>query len=162
MLRLAAFSASTLVGTAVDTAVLWVCAHFWLHGYAGERLLAPTISFVCATMANYAVAYFFVWPDRIHYRTLRSFTTHYFAYLGSCIGGFVIKMLFLQLFTLLLTWDVVWCNLLALCFSGLFNFFMNDRIVFRRKNNSAPDEPTPTNDSTTDEPTPINDSTTDK
>ena len=130
ILRLGAFSASTLVGTAVDTAVLWVCAHLWLHGYAGERILAPSISFVFATMANYTVAYFFVWRDRVTMRSLHNFCTRYIGYFGSCIGGFIIKMLFLQLFSVLLCWDVVWCNLLALCFSGLFNFVMNDRYVF--------------------------------
>ena len=125
-----AFSASTLVGTTVDTVVLWVCAHLWLHGYAGERILAPSISFVCATLANFTVAYFFVWRDRITRRSWTSYWRHYLGYFGSCIGGFIIKMLFLQLFSVLLRWDVVWCNLLALCFSGLFNFFMNDRYVF--------------------------------
>lgn len=132
-LRLAAFSASTLVGTAVDTAVLWVCAHLWLRGYAGERLLAPTISFLFATMANFIVAYFIVWRDRIKHRNTGDFFRHYAAYFGSCIGGFVIKMCFLQLFSVLLLWDVVWCNLLALCFSGLFNFVMNDKFIFKNK-----------------------------
>jgi len=133
--RLAAFSASTLVGTAVDTAILWVCAHLWLHGYVGQRILAPSISFVFAALANFTVAYFFVWRDRISHRSLRSFCKHYIGYFGSCIGGFLIKMAFLQLFSVLLSWDVVWCNLLALCFSGLFNFFMNDRLVFRKPKN---------------------------
>lgn len=127
------FSASTLVGTAVDTAVLWVCAHLWLTGYAGERLLAPTISFVAATLANFVVAYFWVWRDRITARSVRSFCRHYGGYFLSCIGGFLVKMIFLQAFSLALGWDVVWCNLLALCFSGIFNFAMNELVVFRRK-----------------------------
>lgn len=131
ILRLGAFSASTIVGTAVDTAVLWVCAHMWLHGYAGERIIAPSISFVCATLANFTVAYFLVWRDRISHRSKQSFLRHYAGYFGSCIGGFVIKMIFLQIFSVTLRWDVVWCNLLALCFSGLFNFYMNDHFVFR-------------------------------
>ena len=131
LLRLGAFSASTLVGTAVDTAVLWVYAHLWLHGYAGERIVAPSISFVCATLANFTVAYFLVWRDRISKRNRTSFWRHYAGYFCSCTGGFVIKMIFLQIFSVTLRWDVVWCNLLALCFSGLFNFYMNDHFVFR-------------------------------
>lgn len=154
VVRFIKFSASTLVGTAVDTAVLWLCAHLWLDGYVGERILAPTISFLAATVANFIVAYFFVWPDRT--RSVAPDNTHsanpdtpvtatpvrhsafpylrlYAAYLLTCIAGFVVKMLFLQLFSVLLAWDVVWCNLLALCFSGLFNFVINDRFVFRKK-----------------------------
>ena len=174
VLRFIKFSASTLVGTAVDTGVLWLCAHLWLDGYAGERILAPTISFLAATVANFIVAYFFVWPDRIKNssselevkRLSRSsardwspvdsiellkqvpegrrspsiykFTNLqiyklYFSYLATCIAGFLVKMLFLQLFSVLLGWDVVWCNLLALCFSGIFNFVVNDRFVFKKK-----------------------------
>lgn len=154
VVRFIKFSASTLVGTAVDTAVLWLCAHLWLDGYVGERILAPTISFLAATVANFIVADFFVWPDRT--RSVAPDNTHsanpdtpvtatpvrhsafpylrlYAAYLLTCIAGFVVKMLFLQLFSVLLAWDVVWCNLLALCFSGLFNFVINDRFVFRKK-----------------------------
>lgn len=51
--RFIKFSASTLVGTAVDTAVLWLCAHLWLEGYVGQRIIAPTISFLAATVANF-------------------------------------------------------------------------------------------------------------
>ena len=35
--------------------------------------------------------------------------------------------------------DVVWCNLIALCFSGLFNFTMSDRVIFRKKKTIFPD-----------------------
>ena len=134
--RFIKFSASTLVGTAVDTGVLWLCAHLWLDGYAGERILAPTISFLAATVANFIVAYFFVWPDRTRAvlsgsHSVFPYLRLYFSYLATCIAGFLVKMIFLQLFSVLLRWDVVWCNLLALCFSGLFNFYMNDHFVFR-------------------------------
>jgi len=30
-------------------------------------------------------------------------------------------------------WDVVICNLLALCVSGIINFVMNEFVIFRRK-----------------------------
>jgi len=143
-LRFAAFSASTLVGTAVDTAVLWVFAHmvlkdFLIAGYhVGVNYVAPTISFVCATVANFAMAYFFIWRDRITERTVRSFFRHYVGYFGSCIFGFVVKMCFLELFLMLLGWDVVICNLIALCFSGCVNFAMNEWVVFRTKKKLPP------------------------
>ncbi len=139
-LRLIAFSASTLVGTAVDTAILWLCANFVFEGYVGERVVSPTISFLCATIANFIVAYFIVWRDRISQRSTKSFFTHYAGYFGSCIGGFIIKMLFLQIFSVLLAWHVVWCNLLALCFSGLFNFVINDMLVFRKRADGDPEK----------------------
>jgi putative flippase GtrA len=30
-------------------------------------------------------------------------------------------------------WDVLWCNILALCVSGIVNFIMNEHVVFRAK-----------------------------
>lgn len=137
--RFIKFSASTLVGTAVDTAVLWLCAHLWLEGYVGQRIIAPTISFLAATVANFIVAYRYVWRDRTRgvapiRISVFPYIRLYAAYLLTCIAGFLVKMLFLQFFSVLLSWDVVWCNLLALCFSGIFNFAVNDHYVFRPKN----------------------------
>lgn len=131
LLRWVKFAASTLVGTVVDTAVLWLCAHYLLNGsYMGENIVSPTISFFCATVANYIVAYLWVWSDRIKKRSTRDFLGRYVGYFGTCIGGFLIKMFFLQVFCLFIPLDVVWLNLLAVCFSGIFTFFVNEFLVF--------------------------------
>lgn len=133
ILRWAKFAASTLVGTAVDTAVLYLCAHILLDGtYWGENIVSPSISFFCATIANYIVAYLWVWKDRIRERSAADFCRRYVGYFSTCIGGFLIKMFFLQVFCLVVDWDVVILNLLALCFSGIFTFFVNEFLVFRR------------------------------
>lgn len=44
---------------------------------------------------------------------------------------FMLKMGLLLLLKLLFGWDVVICNLSALCISGVVNFVMNDRVIFR-------------------------------
>lgn len=135
MLRLLAFSASTLVGTAVDTAVLWLCAHVLLDEevYFQANILSPTISFFFATIANYIVAYYCVWRDRIPHRSGEDFLRRYIPYLGTCVGGFLIKLVILQFLCLLIAADVVWLNLVAVCFSGLFNFAINEWVVFRNR-----------------------------
>lgn len=135
IIRFAAFSASTLVGTAVDTLVLWLCSHYLLQGtYWGENLLSPAISFECAVVANYLVAYFGVWRDRITEHTRSAFWRRFVTYNASCVAGFLVKMVFLLFFKWLLSGlDVVWCNLIALCFSGLFNYALNEFLVFRKK-----------------------------
>ncbi len=133
IVRLVSFSASTLVGTAVDMLVLWLLSDFALTTYMGEYLLSPLISFECAVLANFVVAYFVVWRDRVKKRSLKSFLRHFAGYNLSCVGGFVIKMCFLLLVEHLFAWDVLWCNLTALMFSGLFNFAMNEWVVFRPK-----------------------------
>ena len=47
--------------------------------------------------------------------------------------GVLGKMAFLLLIQKMFKWNVVWCNLLALCVSGGLNFFMSERVVFRKK-----------------------------
>lgn len=42
-------------------------------------------------------------------------------------------MAFLLLIQRMFRWNVVWCNLLALSVSGGLNFFMSERVVFRKK-----------------------------
>ncbi len=139
------FSASTLIGTAVDFVVLWICAHGHFEGsYVGEYIISPAISFEFATVANFTVAYFFIWKDRISKRSTKSYIKHFLGYNISCIGAFLIKMGFL----LLTQWvvkrfgvdlDVLWCNFIALNFSGFFNFFMNENVVFRKKKIEGPE-----------------------
>lgn len=134
IVRYIKFSLSTLVGTGVDTLVLWLCSTFLFHGsYAGENILSPFISFECAVLTNFTIAYFFVWKDRISQRSLRSFFKHYGGYNLSCTTIFLIKMGVLLLIQYFTKWDVVICNLLALCISGLFNFALNNWVIFRKQ-----------------------------
>lgn len=134
LIRYLKFASSTLVGTAVDMLVLWLCAHYLLDGsYWREYILSPFISFECAVIANFVVAYYGVWRDRVSKHTFRSFMRHYGGYNISCTGAFLVKMAALLLFESIFCWDVLWCNIAALCVSGLLNFFMNEKVVFRKK-----------------------------
>ncbi len=131
--RFAEYSASSLLGTAVDTAVLWVFSKWVFSTYTGQYIVSPLISFQCAVLTNFTVAYFLIWKDRVSARTTRSFFRHLGGYDLSCAGAFLVKMLFLLLIQKIFKWNVVWCNLLALCFSGGLNFFLSERVVFRRR-----------------------------
>lgn len=134
LVRYLKFLSSTLAGTAVDMLVLWLCAHYLLDGsYWREYILSPFISFECAVFTNFVVAYYGVWRDRISRYTFRSFLRHYGGYNLSCTGAFLVKMAALLLFERIFGWDVLWCNIAALCVSGLLNFFMNEQVVFRPK-----------------------------
>ena len=134
-IRYLRFAASTLAGTAVDMVVLWVCSHYLFKGYYwGEYLLSPFISFECAVLVNFALAYFAVWKDRISARNLRSFFRHYAGYNLSCTGTFLLKMVVLLFIERSSGgWDVLICNILALCVSGILNFALNEMLVFKRK-----------------------------
>lgn len=114
--------------------VLWICSHYLLDGsYWREYVLSPFIGFEFAVFTNFVIAYFGVWRDRISARSTRSFFRHYLGYNLSCTGAFLIRLCILLLLERLFSWDVLWCNLTAMCFSGLINFTLNEKVVFRLK-----------------------------
>ena len=141
-IRLFKFSLSTLAGTAVDMLVLWIFKQFvFKDWYYGEYMISPVISFFFAVLTNFSLAYFIVWKDRVSKRSIRSFFRHFAGYGISSLGGFIVKMGLLLLIEKLFHWDVLVCNLVALFFSGLLNFALNEWVVFgKRKPNAGPNQ----------------------
>lgn len=131
--RFPKFFAGNLLGTAIDTLVLWLFSHFVFHGYIGQVIISPVISFECAVMTNYVFSYFVTWKDRISQVSTRSFFRRFVGYNATCTGTFILKMGILMLIQWLTKWDVVICNLLALCVSGVVNFLMDNFVVFKKK-----------------------------
>ncbi|MBO6306805.1 MAG: GtrA family protein [Paludibacteraceae bacterium] len=134
-IRYLRFAASTLAGTAVDMLVLWLCSRYLFKGhYWGEYLLSPFISFECAVLTNFVLAYYSVWKDRVSVYDVRSFFRHYAGYNLFSSSTFLVKMGVLLLIERFSGgWDVLVCNLLALCVSGFVNFVLNEHVVFRKK-----------------------------
>lgn len=133
ILRIPKFIGGNLLGTLVDTLVLWVFSHFVFNHYFGKVIVSPIISFETAVIVNFAVSYYMIWKDRITDNSSSSFLKRLGVYNVSCIGGFIIKMGALLIIQGITKWDVVVCNLLALCVSGGFNFLMNELVIFRKK-----------------------------
>lgn len=125
---------TTLLGTATDTLVIWLLSTFWLDGNHFQKyILSPFISFECATLVNYFTAYFYVWKDRIATRSKGSFFGHFWKYNLSCISAFMLKMLILNAIALAFKWPAFVCNLIALSFSGILNFSINEFLIFAKK-----------------------------
>ena len=131
--RFPKFFAGNLLGTAIDTLVLWLFSHFVFQGYIGQVIISPVISFECAVMTNFIFSYFVTWKDRISQVSTRSFFRRFVGYNATCTGTFILKMGILMLIQWLTKWDVVICNLLALCVSGGVNFLMDNFVVFKKK-----------------------------
>ena len=52
--RFGGYVSISLLGTAVDTLVLWLCSHYIFSGsYAGRNVISPVISFECAVRVNF-------------------------------------------------------------------------------------------------------------
>ena len=125
---------SRYLGTGVDTLVLWLCSDFIFSGnYFGRNVLSPMISFEFAVMSNFICSYFFIWNNRVEERSVKSFLKHFVVFNIAALSGFAVKMLFLLLFERIYGWDVIVCNLVALCISGVLNFFVEKLIVFRKR-----------------------------
>ena len=130
--KFVAFSTSTLAGTTVDMLVLWICSHYIFKGYVLEYILSPFISFEFSVLANFCLAYFVIWRERITAYTRCSFFKHLGAYNLSSFGVFLLKLWVLQIFHFIFPGlDVLLCNLLALCVSVCVNFSLNEWVIFR-------------------------------
>lgn len=130
-LRIPKYVLVNAAGTVVDTAVLWLVSHHIFHSFAGEYLLSPFISFECAVLFNFICSFFLIWKDRMDIGNARTFISRYLLYNLSCTMTFLLKMGLLLFFKFLFGWDVIICNLTALCVSGVINFVMSDRVIFR-------------------------------
>ena len=131
LVRFLKYSGTSLAGTLVDTLVLWILSDLvFTKGYWGEYLVSPAISFQCAVITNFLISYFYVWKDRK--KTRNPFLTFLY-YDLSCTAVFLLRLGFLLLVERIFGWDVVICNLVAMCVTGIINFVMNNQVIFRKR-----------------------------
>ena len=129
------YAGTSIAGTLVDTLVLWLLSDFvFWDVYWAQYILSPAISFQCAVITNYLIFYFYVWRDRTREDRRRyNFTRRFIAYDLSCTTVFLLRLLLLLIIEKIFGWDVVVCNLIAMCFSGIINFIINNLVIFRLK-----------------------------
>ncbi|MBM4159544.1 MAG: GtrA family protein [Ignavibacteria bacterium] len=126
------FVSTNLIGTVVDTLALWVLVTFAFDTYLERYVLAPTISFQIAVLNNYSLSYFWTWKGRVK-KTVRDYFQKLFFYTINCVLVFLLKLALLVAISALLDLHVVFCNLLALTITGLVNFALQDRLIFRQQ-----------------------------
>ena len=137
LVRYAKFAGTSAVGSVVDTLVLWLLSDLvFTKGYWGEYIISPFISFQCAVAVNFTISYFYVWKDRTRKRpdaSVRRFFKLFGAYDISVSVVFLFRLGVLLLIERFTGWDVVICNLIAMCFSGIINFTINNLVIFKKK-----------------------------
>ena len=137
LIRYAKFAGTSAVGSVVDTLVLWLLSDLvFTKGYWGEYIISPFISFQCAVAVNFTISYFYVWKDRTRKRpdaSVRRFFKLFGAYDISVSVVFLFRLGVLLLIERFTGWDVVICNLIAMCFSGIINFTVNNLLIFKKK-----------------------------
>ena len=135
LIRYLKFMGTSVVGTIVDTLVLWVLSDFvFTRGYWGEYIISPVISFQCALTTNFLISYFYVWKDRtaVSGASTKRFLKLFFAYNLSGSAVFLLRLGALLIIEKFTGWDVVICNLLAMCVSGVLNFAINNLLIFKK------------------------------
>ena len=131
LVRFLKYSGTSLAGTLVDTLVLWILSDLvFTKGYWGEYVVSPAISFQCAVVTNFIISYFYVWKDR---KKTRNPLLTFLYYDMSCTAVFLLRLGFLLLVERIFGWDVVICNLVAMCVTGIINFVMNNQVIFRKR-----------------------------
>lgn len=135
LIRYVKFMGTSVVGTIVDTLVLWLLSDLvFTKGYWGEYIVSPVISFQCAVTANFIISYFYVWKDRTRTdASMKRFAKLYLAYNLSGTAVFLFRLGVLLLIEKFTGWDVVLCNLLAMCFSGILNFLISNLLIFKTR-----------------------------
>lgn len=135
------FISTSAIGTLVDTLVLWLLSDLvFKDGYWKVFIVSPIISFQCAVAVNFILSYFYIWRDRTREwsdaQKLGSIKL-FLAYDLTSSAVFLLRlgaMLLIEKFT---GWDVVICNLLAMCVSGILNFTIENLLIFRKKNSQS-------------------------
>ena len=137
LVRYIKYAGTSVIGTIVDTLVLWVLSDFvFTRGYWGEYIISPVISFQCAVAVNFTISYFYVWKDRTRKRkdvSIRRFLKLYTIYNLSGSAVFLLRLGALLIIERFTGWDVVICNLTAMCFSGIVNFTISNLVIFTKR-----------------------------
>jgi putative flippase GtrA len=126
------FFISRLLGTLIETVILWIFSTYIFFSYVGTYIVAPTISFEIVMFCNYVISYYWIWNKHIFPKNTKYFFTRLALFNIFSILGFLIKMGFLLLFESLFRLDVIYCNLIALLISGIVNFLLAERLVFKK------------------------------
>lgn len=129
--RLVLFFLTSLLGTFINMGVLWALKTYLFHDYWGQYLVSPFLAFEVSIIVNFFISIYFVWPERVDKH--KPLILRFLGYNISCTGGLLVKLAVILLCERITGWDVLYCNIVALAFSGTFNFLTQEFLVFKRK-----------------------------
>jgi len=130
--RFSKFFITNLIGTTVDTIVIFILKKWVFHSYFYVYVLTPIIGFEIAALNNYTISFFWVWKDRTVKNT-KTFIKGFFSYNLTVASVFGLRLILIVIISKIVKLDVVFCNLIALVFSGLLNYLGLNKLVFRKK-----------------------------
>ena len=130
--RFSKFFITNLIGTTIDTIVIFILKKWVFHSYFYVYVLTPIIGFEIAALNNYTISFFWVWKDRTVKKS-KTFLKNFLPYNLTVISVFGVRLILIIIISKIVKLDVVFCNLIALLFSGLLNYLGLNKLVFRKK-----------------------------
>lgn len=119
-------------GAIVDTSVLWILTTLFFHSYFTKYILSPVISYELGIAVTYIICYFWIWNHRVN-KDKSDFLRLFLAYNFALLISLIVKIGLLTLIYEIFHFHIVICNVIALCFSGLFSFFASEKHIFKKK-----------------------------
>jgi putative flippase GtrA len=131
-LRFGKFFITNLIGTIIDTIVIFIFKQWIFHSYFFIYIVTPIIGFEIAVVNNYTISFFWVWKDRT-VKTPREYLKNFLPYNLTVSSMLGFRLLLIVIISRIVNLDVVFCNLIALVFSGILNYCGLNRLIFRKK-----------------------------
>lgn len=125
------FVLNNFTGTLIDTFILWLLSTFFFQSHTGKYIIAPAISFEIAMTKNFFTSYFWIWNERVK-KSYGEFFKKFLLYNVNCFFTFLGKLGLILLIDAFTEMNVVYCNLIALTLTGLANYYIQDKMIFRR------------------------------
>ncbi len=126
------FAIRGVAGAIVDTSVLWILTTLFFRSYFTKYVLSPAISYEIGIAVTYIICYFWIWNHRVH-NDKSDFFRLFLSYNFALLISLVVKIGLLTLINELFHFHIVICNVLALCFSGIFSFFASEKFIFIKR-----------------------------
>ena len=132
LINLGKFVIRGVAGAIVDTSVLWILTTLFFHSYFTKYILSPVISYELGIAVTYIICYFWIWNHRVH-NDKSDFFRLFLAYNFALLISLIVKIVLLTLIYEIFHFHIVICNVIALCFSGIFSFFASEKFIFKKR-----------------------------
>jgi len=129
-LRFSKFGMVGVIGYAVDNLIFFLLSRY-IHSIAVLTFLVPFFSYETAMFNNYILSYYWVWKDRRS--KYNSFIKKLVYYNITTFVPFIFRMvIFVQLFRVLGIEGII-ANMIAILFGVIFNFFVCEKYIFKKR-----------------------------
>ena len=131
--RLLTFMLCSTSGTIVELIVVWFCSTFLFHNYVGQYVVSPVIAFECAVVVDFVFYSRILWRKRLKGIGFKSYLVRLLKFNLSATGVYLLRLALIQAMGLAWHLNVVWCEMISMCFSGTLNYIISENLIFTKR-----------------------------